>query len=177
MIYNRYGRLLLAVLLCQILFLTGGLALDGERLRYAFSHRWAIRYESEKIKRAVEEFNKYVMDVQAAEGSGRGIDSIPATTAMRHRLFKDAGSLKSAGRVLVFDQASLEIRQVTLKGPVTAEVLTDEAWNYQHKNAATWQAIGQVRGMDGRYRYELVKQEGRWLVQSYLPQREGKPGA
>lgn len=123
------------------------------------------------------EFNNRLMDIYASQGSQRAVETVPATVGMRHRLFKDAGFLWLGGRVLVYDIASLEITSVRQDGPASATVLVKEEWNFQYKNDKSWQSIADVRGTGSLFRYTLVKQGGRWLVQKYQPAREAKKGA
>lgn len=129
------------------------------------------------MKEAVENFNRYFMDVYASGGSGKAIDAIPATRGMRHRLFKDAGYLGFGARVLVYDLASLEVEGVKLTGPRKAEAVTREEWNYQYKNDKNWKFVGDVRGTGAKYSYTLVKENGKWLVQRFSPVRKEAAGA
>lgn len=149
---------------------------DAPYFRYAFSRLLPGLGESAAIETAVTDFNNRLMDIYASQGNKRAVETVPATVGMRHRLFKDAGFLWMGGRVLVYDIASLEIKSVTMNGPVSATVLASEEWNYQYKNDSSWKSIAEVRGTGSLFRYQLVRQGGRWLVQKYEPVREVKKG-
>lgn len=155
----------------------GAIGNDGAYFRHALARVVPALDETAQIKEAVTEFNNRFMDIYASQGAKRAVDTVPATVGMRHRLFKDAGFLWMGGRVLVYDIASLVIQSVKQDGPSSATVVVKEEWNFQYKNDKSWQSIADVRGTGALYRYKMVKQGGRWLVQKYEPVREGKKGA
>lgn len=155
----------------------GLLSGDAPYFRFALSRALPALDESAEIKAAVTDFNNRFMDIYASQGARSGIEETPATVGMRHRLVKDAGFLQMGERLLIYDIASLEIRNVKRDGPVSATVVAVEEWNFQYKNDKSWQHLADVRGTGALYRYTLVKQRGRWLVQKYEPVREGKSGA
>lgn len=147
---------------------------DAPYFRYLLSKAIPALDETERIKAAVTEFNNRFMDIYASQGNKRGVGAIPATVAVRHSLVKDAGSLWMGGRVLVYDIASLDFRGVKREEPLSATVLVSEEWNYQYKDEKSWKDVGEVRGTGSLYRYQVVKQGGRWLVHKFEPVREAK---
>lgn len=154
-----------------------GLVGDLDYFRYALCRVAPGFDESARIKATVLEFNNRLMDVYASQGVQRAADPIPATTGMRHRLFKDAGFIGMGGKVLVYDLASLEVREVKRSGPFAATAVASEDWNYQYKNDMNWQSVGELHGTGALVRYHLVKQRGKWLVRMYEPIRGEKKGA
>jgi hypothetical protein len=169
---NSLRKYLRASTICLLGFLLAGILFDRAYFLFVLPLQKQKRVEVEDIKEAVLDFNRLFMDVYASEGSAETIDMIPATTEMRHRIFKDVGYLRFSGRVLVYDMATTEVDSVTQSGPFDAEALTNEAWNYVYQDIKTRKPITPIKGMDSRFRYRLIKQEGKWLVKSYVPVRE-----
>jgi hypothetical protein len=167
------GKTVAKIVAIFMVLTVAGFVMDRSEFSWALS-RGAYRSDEQKVKQAVESFNRYLMDVYASGGSGKAIDEIPATKGMRHRIFKDAGYLNFGKKILVYDLASLEIDSVKLTGPRTAEATTREEWNYQYKQDKTYREIGKVWGGEGAYRYLLVKERGVWLVQRYIPLKQEK---
>lgn len=166
---------LLALFLPMALFPLVGLASgDGPYFRYPLAKAIPALDETDQIKAAVTEFNNRFMDIYASQANKRGVGAVPATVGVRHSLVKDAGSLWMGGRVLVYDIASLDFRSVKREGALTATVLVSEEWNYQYKDEKSWKDIGDVHGTGSLFRYQLVKQGGKWLVQKSEPARETK---
>lgn len=151
------------------LFLSIGLIFDSDNFFYALTIDDIP--EREKIKQTVMDFNKYFMDIYASQGSKQMIDSIPGTTEIRHRIYKDAGHLAFSGKVLVYDMASLTIENIRRTGPFHGELLTKEEWNYVYQDSTTRKTIAQIKGMEVQFRYFLIKKGGRWLVYRYNPVR------
>ncbi len=170
-------RHLSCIFICLWALPLAGLLSDPPHFRYAFSRVLPGIAETGKVREAVTDFNNRLMDVYASQGVKRAADTIPATTGMRHRLFKDAGFLEMGGRVLVYDLASLEIRGVEMGGPLTATAVAREEWNYQYKNDRDWKSVADVRGTGSLFRYHLVRKGGKWLVLKYEPVRVGGKGA
>lgn len=161
----------------MVLFPLVGLASgDAPYFRYLLTKAIPALDENNQIKAAVTEFNNRFMDIYASQANKRGIGAVAATMGIRHSLVKDAGSLWMGGRVLVYDIASLDFRSVKQEGPLSATVLVSEEWNYQYKDEKTWKDVGDVHGTGSLYRYQLVKQGGKWLVQKSEPVREAKKG-
>ena len=169
---NSLRKYLLASIICVLGLLLSGILLDNDDFLFVLPLQKQKRVEAERVKEAVLNFNSLYMDVYASEGSPETIDLIPATTEMRHRIFKDAGYLSYSDRILVYDMASIEIESVKQSGPFDAEAVTNEAWNYVYQDSETRKSISPIKGMDSRFRYRLIKKDGKWLVKSYVPVRE-----
>lgn len=150
---------------------------DAPYFRYALSRLIPALDETDEIKGVITEFNNRFMDIYASRGDKSGVGAIPATVGVRHSLVKDAGSLWMGGRVLVYDIAALDFRSVKRESPVKASAIVNEEWNYQYKDEKTYKDMGNVHGGGALFRYQLVKQGGRWLVQKFEPVREVKKGA
>jgi hypothetical protein len=174
---TSYKKYLLSAAICLLIFPLAGLISDPSYFRFAVSRVFPGVVERSKIEAAVTSFNNCFMDVYASEGSKRAGDLVPATMGMRHRLFKDAGFVGMGGRVLIYDLASLKIETVAMTGPLSATAIAREEWNYQYKNDRTWQSVAGLHGNEFHFRYLLVKQGGKWLVQKYEPVREVAKGA
>jgi hypothetical protein len=169
---NSLKKYLRASIICLLSLLLAGILFDREYFLFVLPLQKQKRVEAEGIKEAVLTFNSLFMDVYASEGSPEMIDMIPATTEMRHRMFKDAGYLRFTDRVLVYDMASIEVERVTQSGPFDAEAVTYEEWNYVYQDGKTRKPVTPIKGMDSRFRYRLIKKDGKWLVKSYVPLRE-----
>ncbi len=165
-------HILATFLICFMALPLAGVLFDRPFYSYALSRLIDNQNDSAPIREAVTAFNNYLMDIYASRGAAGSIDAIPATTAMRHRLFKDAGFIGIGGRVLVYDLASLAIEKVTRIGPVTAEVVTTEEWNYQYKDGTSWKPVSELHGIGVRFRYTLLQKKGIWMVHKYEPLRE-----
>ena len=169
---NPLKKFIRASIICLLVLLLTGILFDRTYYLFALPLNKQKSAEEDRIKEALLSFNNLYMDVFASLGSAETIDLIPATTEMRHRMFKDTSYLQLNDRVLIYDLASIEVVSVEQTGPFTAEALTDEAWNYVYQDAETKEPISPIKGMDGRFRYRLIKRDGRWLVKSYVPVRE-----
>ena len=156
-------RPLAAFILSLLLMVALGLLLDRDHFRYALASGKFSAAEEDHVKQTVKHFNSLIADLSASMGKTNS-DDLPATKAMRHKLYMDTGVNTMAEQVLVYDLASLEIASVEWQNPQTAIVRTKEAWNYQYRDAKSKGELDIIKGMDDEFRYVLLKRDGRWLV-------------
>ncbi len=58
----------------------------------------------------------------------------------------------------------IEFGEVTFSGEDQAAVTTTETWDYEHVSLETSETVRSERGVVYHLRYDLVMQDGRWLV-------------
>lgn len=69
------------------------------------------------------------------------------------------------GRVQMFATlVSIEFGEVTFPEEGTARVTTTEVWDYDHVSLDTSETVRSERGVVYHLQYDLVLQDGRWLV-------------
>lgn len=160
---SSLARPFITFFLSLVLLVATGLLLDREHFQFALGGGKFSAAEEASIKQTVKHFNSLIADLSASMGRTNS-DDLPATKAMRHKLYMDTGVNTMAEQVLVYDLASLEITSVEWQNPQTAIVRTKEAWNYQYRDAKFKEELDTIKGMDDEFRYVLLKRDGRWLV-------------
>ena len=69
------------------------------------------------------------------------------------------------GRVRMFSTlVDIEFGEVTFPADGQASVTTTETWDYVHESLDTSETVRSERGVVYNLRYDLVLQDGRWLV-------------
>jgi len=164
----RRALVLTAPTLFFLLFLT---MLDTDHLRFmgaALSGRDCPDADMKEIEKTVKLYNKILSDFYASGGNPSLINHMPATKQIKHEVFRDLGYVKGVEKILVYDMASITTHRIRLTGPGRAEAQFYEEWNYLYQNldrSPKTRPIGFGRG----FRYHLVKEQGRWLVQDWDP--------
>lgn len=121
------------------------------------------------IVRALEKYNAIFTDLYATSGVPAMLNEFPASKRLRHELFKDIGALRNRKTILVYDMASMDVREVKTISPSMAEATVFEEWNYGYQNADTRLPVGPLKGMGRSFKYVLVKMGGEWMVADYFP--------
>lgn len=165
----------LIILLCTLsVFLCAELTVDRDFFFYSIGV--GRDGQQKRIAQAVRDFNDYYMIVHSGQGSREMVDLIPASTEMRHRIFKDVGFLDFSGRKLVYDLFDLKVDSLELTSPFRAEADLTEQWNYVYQDNVTRLPVSEIKAADGRFRYFLAKMNGRWKVYDYRPLRGDPDG-
>jgi len=87
-----------------------------------------------------------------------------ATGEQATREFYLMAALGEARVVMHPTLVSIEFGEVTFPGEGKASVTTTEVWDYDHVSLDTSETVRTERGVVYRLRYDLVLQDGRWLV-------------
>jgi hypothetical protein len=119
---------------------------------------------------AVVRFNRIYQDFYASGGVPSLLDDFPATTAVRHGVFRDLGYLVDGGYALVLDLAEADLREIAPDGPQGAQVLVYESWNYEYQRRSDRRPAFEWKGVGQGFRYRLRRQGGRWVVASWSPE-------
>lgn len=73
-------------------------------------------------------------------------------------------SLGSGGVRMISTLTSLKFGDVTFPAQDTAQVTTTEVWAYRHESLETSQTVRSEQGVVYHLRYDLVLENGHWLV-------------
>lgn len=153
------------------LFLLLLYTLDRGHLSYfVFKAGGSVWPESDKklIDATVTDFNRIIADFYASGGMPAMIDRFPTTKQIKHEVFRDLGYIRNADRILVYDLASIKPLRIRITGPETAEAQYFEEWNYMYQmldRSTVTKPLGFGTGM----LYQMVKEQGRWLVNDWDP--------
>ncbi len=167
---------LLPMLASLAAFAAATWALDPEVLRTSRWPRPLGEPERSEVIGTVRDFERYYADFFASGGDPLHVGDIPASTPVKHQLFRDLGFVRESGLVLVQDLATFEPRDAVRTGPTTAEVLVAEEWNYAYQRAADRVPAARLTGMGRGFRYALERVDGgRWVVVAWWPDDSAKP--
>jgi hypothetical protein len=84
-------------------------------------------------------------------------------------------SLGTGGVRMVATVRTIKFGEITFPADGTARVSTTETWDYRHENLETSQTVRTETGVVYHLAYDLVLQDGRWLVAAVtaLDQEDG----
>jgi hypothetical protein len=131
--------------------------------------------EKAKVLAAVRLFNAIATDLYVTDGVPKMLNELPATTALRHDLFRDIGYIRDNAQVLIYDMANLTPVSIRLNSPVTAEAIVFEEWNYQYKQKSDRTPVSRLKGLGQGFRYRLRKDRGAWIIYSWDPVKVDDP--
>lgn len=175
MIVNARVRFAVAAIAGAIAFplaattLDPGLLRGGEELSLA---------DSEAIRAVLGDYNRIYQDFFASGGIPARLNDFPATTELRHQVFRDIGFVRDAGLVLPQDLAEAVVREIRSAGPGAAEAIVYEEWNYVYQQSADRRPVSRPKGHGQGFRYVLRRSGDRWVVTAWdleeLPAPERK---
>ena len=133
-----------------------------------------------EASRAVREYDDLLVRAYAGGNASPLANLASAKELRRVQVLID---LKTAGKLVLESQIeSFEVTSASASGN-TATVETRERWRYHDRHLEPGKPPGPEFVADMRMRYELAREEGRWVVQSvstlsneYLDGTGGKPG-
>lgn len=125
--------------------------------------------ERKAVERAVEAFNRKLMDIYSTGGLRESLAGFEASKLAKHEIFRDLGNLRNARLLMIYDMANLEIRSVTFIDSERAVARTFEEWNYMLQDADTRRPADGLKGLGRNFMYHLEKWQGKWSVVTYLP--------
>jgi hypothetical protein len=162
-------RSFISVLIILVFFC--GIGFLYEREFFYALDRWKFLpgQENEAIKGSIDLYNKIYTDLYTSNGVPLRLDDFPASKQLKHELFQNLGYLRSNELVLVFDMASLVVKEIKRPSSAIAEVTVFEEWNYVFQNTQTRATARSIKGMGQGYKYILRKFNGEWLVIDYFP--------
>ncbi len=100
-----------------------------------------------------------------------------ATREQAYTEYYQMAALGESGITLRATQRSIAFESVTFSGESSATAETAETWDYEHISTETSTTVRTETGVVYRLRYELVLQEGRWLVDKVTAHEDGStPG-
>lgn len=155
-----------------IIFLIVAFAADD---RLAIELKWQTdgrHRDTKAVSKVVYHFNKKFADVYASGGARISLKDFPGSKATRHEMFRDLGNLKVSGRLVLYDMADIDVTAVEFNGSRKAVVETYEEWNFLLQDARTRKPLDRPRGLDGKFRYDLLRTDKGWIVTGYMPIRE-----
>jgi len=85
-------------------------------------------------------------------------------------------ALGEARVLLLATLASIEFEEVRVIDDESASATTAEVWDYIHQNLDTGETMRTEVGVEYRLRYDLVIQDGRWLVDAVTTLEESGSG-
>jgi hypothetical protein len=85
-------------------------------------------------------------------------------------------SLGNGGVRMLATLVSIEFGDVVFSAEGTAVVETTEVWDYRHESLDTSETVRAEQGVVYRLRYDLVLQDGRWLVDGVTSLDEAESG-
>ncbi len=129
--------------------------------------------DEEAIKRVVYLFNKKLIDIYSSGGLRKALAGFPGSKNTRHEIFRDLGTLKMSGKMIIYDMANFKFTKVEVLDSRRAVVDTYEEWNHLLQDARTRKPIDRIRGLDATFRYELLKTNSGWTVMGHLPTKRG----
>lgn len=118
--------------------------------------------DEEAVRQAVADYNSAL--VRAYEQLDMNELGAVATKAQAERDFTLMAALGEARLQMFARQTGLEFGEVTFSESDRATVVTTEMWDYDHISLDTSETVRSERDVEHSLRYELVRTEGRWLV-------------
>lgn len=155
-----------------VAFVATSAVFDRARLFPAPAYEPLSEEEQQWVLGALSDFQRVYKDFFVTAGGIAMLDACPATTEVKHRVFRDIGFLRDAGLVLVQDLAQVTVLDVRRAGAARAEVRVYEQWNYAYRRLADNTPATQVRGLGQALRYTLRREGRRWLVAGWVPEDE-----
>jgi hypothetical protein len=140
----------------------------------------ACQGASVEASRTVREYDEMLARAYAGGNASPLADLATAKELGRVQVLID---LKTSGKLVLESKIeSLEVTSASTSGD-TATVETRERWRYHDRHLEPGKPPGPEFVADMKMRYELVREGGRWKVQSvstlsneYLEPKGGKPG-
>lgn len=118
--------------------------------------------KADLVKTRVREYNR-----QLSRAFAENNMNVLNTVATRDQAYTEYYQMAALGesRVRMLSQMrTIEFGDVTFSGDASATVETAETWDYEHVSMETSETVRTEKGVTYRLRYELVLQDGRWLV-------------
>lgn len=123
--------------------------------------------EAEAVRESVRAYNEAL--VRAFAEFDMNELNVAATKEQAEREFYLMAALGEARVQMVATLTSVEFGEVTFPAEGQASVTTEESWDYDHVSLDTSETVRQERGVEYRLRYDLVLQDGHWLVDAVTP--------
>ena len=159
-----------------VVFVGLGLVFDRDlMLRPVQSGTKGQDLEKAKVVEAIHLFNAIATDLYVTGGVPKMLNEIPATTSLRHDLFRDIGYIRDNAQVLIYDMANLTPVSVHLSSPLTAEAVVFEEWNYQYKQKGDLAPVSRLKGLGQGFRYRLRNERGTWIIYAWDPVKVEDP--
>ncbi len=119
-------------------------------------------YEERLIRNAVRKYNSALIETYRDFVVSR-LDEY-ATESEVKRIDVLILSMRIEGKFLNAKIKGLRFKEVRMTGDDTAEVDTEEDWEYQHLNIKTHQPMSELKKVKYNMTYTLVRRDNRWLV-------------
>lgn len=161
-----------------LLFSVIAAVVDRDVIVYASSRlagTAAVRVEKEAVAETVAMYNKILSDFYASGGIPALLNEFPATTSVKHGIFRDLGYIKSAEKVLVYDHASTTPVRINFTAPGRAEAFMFEEWNFMYQRSQDRKPVSKPQGFGRGFRYTLVRERSGWLVDGWDPVEMAEP--
>lgn len=156
-------RRLIAIVLVFALLGAGGCAAKApEEDPEVLAVRSAVRTYNDALVRAFAEMDMNELNTVATEE--QATKEFYLMAALGESRVRMIGVLRS-----------IEFGEVTFTGDASATVTTTETWDYRHESLDTSETVREETGIVYRLRYDLVLQNGRWLVDAVTSLDETTP--
>ena len=118
--------------------------------------------EVSAVESAIRSYNARLAD--AFEAHDMNALNTVATRDQAYTEFYQMAALGESGVTLESTLTAIAFKSVTFSGEASATAETVETWEYRHVSNDTSETVRTESGTEYSLRYELVLQEGRWLV-------------
>lgn len=118
------------------------------------------------MRDAVTEYNRALaiafaeMDMNLLQGTATEAQAASEAVMMQ--------SLGNGGVRMIAELKSIEFGEVQFPDDGTAHIETSEVWDYRHESLTTSETVRTEKGVVYRLAYDLVYQDGRWLVAAVI---------
>lgn len=164
------GKRIILLILSFISFLFTGLLFDS-------SFKFLVKdllvkddTEKKEIVDAIKLYNRAFTDFYASDGVKASLAVIPASTRLRHLIFRDIGYLRLSERILVYDMADMIPISVEISNNrMEAEAIIYEEWNFVYQRRSDRNIVAPVKGMEQGFKYYLRRDNKGWVITNIHP--------
>lgn len=164
------GKRIIFIIAPFILFILIGLLFD-QTFRVMIKGVWLKEdIEKKNIVDTIKLYNKALIDFYASDGVKASLAVIPASTWLRHLIFRDIGYLRLSEKVLVYDMADITPLSIDISNNrIEAIAVIYEEWNYVYQRRHDRKIISPIKGMEQGFKYYLRLTNNGWIITNVHP--------
>ncbi|GAB4284715.1 MAG: hypothetical protein Kow0067_06790 [Coriobacteriia bacterium] len=150
-------------------------AIIGLLALLTFSAGCADAAEADEVRESVRAYNDALvaglsdLDMNALSGT--------ATREQAQREYSLMAALGESRVRMLATVVDIEFGEVEFPAEDRASVTTTETWDYRHESLDTSETVREERGVVYHLRYDLVRQDGVWLVSGVTSLDDVEPSA
>lgn len=163
---NKYTRIIAGALLLGVIAAIASTPGGWQQFKFRIGN-YNREGETRDIAQAIKLFSASIGGFYATAGDLGGLNAFPAERMIKRRIFQDININMQAGKVLVMDRDSSELRKVHFIAPDHAIAVVDESWFMQFQNVADRKPVSDKKANFILVRYDMKKIFGRWMIDVY----------